>query len=434
MALQMFDRLRFLLSTGVQLVLALGTLPLCLVPGALPAQELDQEVREKFERMLDDLDGDLRSQFQQALNNNTPVVEMTAPQFRRFREHPANPFDIDDIDPNDLDGKIELRFELPSLRNRPIQPFERQSRSLRRNIRDAVAVAAQSTVALTDGGRQLTLGTIVREDGYILTKHSEIKNAEQLLCQIGLNRVYPTDLININHENDLALLKVNASDLVAVRWSDQQPRNGSFVVTPDPQGEVVALGTYSVVARSTIDENQGFLGVAPRTVSGGVQIVDAIESDSAAYAAGLKMGDVITSIDGRAIKEVVELVNEIRRRRAGDEIEIDFVRNGVASRATAKLAGRSLDGERAARFKMMARLGAVPSTRDSGFPVAFQHDSPLFPEQCGGPICDLNGNVIGINISRESRAASYSIPAAHLKNVLKEMVREDIAAESRISR
>jgi serine protease Do len=82
------------------------------------------------------------------------------------------------------------------------------------------------------------------------------------------------------------------------------------------------------------------------------------------------------------------------------------------------LARNELTGMRAARFKMMSRLGAVPSDRDSNFPVVFQHDSPLFPEQCGGPICDLQGNVLGINIARESRAASYAIPANHVRTIL----------------
>jgi serine protease Do len=67
---------------------------------------------------------------------------------------------------------------------------------------------------------------------------------------------------------------------------------------------------------------------------------------------------------------------------------------------------------------MMARLGAIPSRRADQFPVVFQHDSPLLPEQCGGPITDLEGNVIGINISRNNRSASYAIPSAHIEKVL----------------
>ena len=77
---------------------------------------------------------------------------------------------------------------------------------------------------------------------------------------------------------------------------------------------------------------------------------------------------------------------------------------------------------------MMNRLGAVPSRRGDNFPTVFQHDSPLFPEQCGGPITDLNGNVVGINIARKGRAASYAIPSSHVQTVLADMLRDNVAS------
>lgn len=77
---------------------------------------------------------------------------------------------------------------------------------------------------------------------------------------------------------------------------------------------------------------------------------------------------------------------------------------------------------------MMSRLGAIPSDRDSDFPSVFQHDAPLFPEECGGPVCDLKGNVLGLNIARNSRAASFAIPSSHIKIVLNDLLRENIAA------
>jgi serine protease Do len=45
------------------------------------------------------------------------------------------------------------------------------------------------------------------------------------------------------------------------------------------------------------------------------------------------------------------------------------------------------------------------------FPSALEHDTVLLPNQCGGPLVDLEGNVIGINIARANRVASYAIPA-----------------------
>ena len=46
------------------------------------------------------------------------------------------------------------------------------------------------------------------------------------------------------------------------------------------------------------------------------------------------------------------------------------------------------------------RQGGIPSARISGFPSVIQHDSPLLPEQRGGPLVDLEGRAIGVNIAR----------------------------------
>ena len=396
--------------------------------------KMSREVREKFASMLDDLEDDLKKKFQRAIDNDTPVVSLNADQLRRFQNSPVNPFDISDIDPDDIDGKIELRFELPSIRNRPVQQFERQSRTLRRNLRSTVRQTAASTVKITDGKDQIAFGTVVRSDGMILTKASEIRPYEKIFCQFGVNRKFAAEIVRTNAENDLALLKIDAEDLVQVNWSDKQLTGGSFVVTTNQVGEVISLGSYSVVPRSTVGENRAQLGIVPQTANNGVVIAESVDRGTAASLAGLIQGDVITSIDGKSVREVDELVNEIRKRRAGDQIRIQFARNGVSRETKAKLARFNLSGERAARFKMMSRLGAIPSERQSNFPVVFQHDSPLFPEQCGGPICDLQGNVIGINISRESRAASFAIPASHVQTLLESMFRYDVAARESESR
>ena len=115
-------------------------------------------------------------------------------------------------------------------------------------------------------------------------------------------------------------------------------------------------------------------------------------------------------------------------RKPGDSLAIEFSRNDSHQKVIAKLAGRNMSGERAARFKMMSRLGTIPSRRGDQFPNVFQHDSPLFPEQCGGPLCDLEGNVLGMNIARNGRAASYAVPASHVRTVVEQLKRESLAA------
>ena len=56
-------------------------------------------------------------------------------------------------------------------------------------------------------------------------------------------------------------------------------------------------------------------------------------------------------------------------------------------------------------------IGGRLSTRRSGFPEVIQHDCPLQPNQCGGPLVNLDGDVVGINIARAGRVETYALPA-----------------------
>ena len=63
-------------------------------------------------------------------------------------------------------------------------------------------------------------------------------------------------------------------------------------------------------------------------------------------------------------------------------------------------------------------LGTDVSERKSGFALVFQHDQPLRPQDCGGIILDLRGNIVGVNIARVGRVATYAIPARVVSELL----------------
>ena len=50
------------------------------------------------------------------------------------------------------------------------------------------------------------------------------------------------------------------------------------------------------------------------------------------------------------------------------------------------------------------------SKKRGGFPVILQHDTVIKPTDCGGPLVDLDGKAVGINIARAGRTESYAIP------------------------
>ena len=389
--------------------------------------QLPRDVQDMFESMLEGLDEELRAKFQKAIDNDTATVEFTPEEFIRFRDDPINPFEgLDRINPEKDGGNIALKFELPSIRNRIVRPQERQNLSRLEVLTPAVADLIPSVVAVMSNGRQIALGTVVDSNGFIVTKASEVNKRKYLNVVTSDAKEREAKIVFEDEANDIAILKVE-STLEPIAWEQTEPALGQFVLLPAPNGKVFAMGTYSVVPRNTQTGKRALLGVNPDDAANGVLVTE-IKPNTSAWNAGLKDGDIITSIDGEPIRDVGALVNAIRQNSPGDTIRIKYLRGGVAQNASAVLDSVDLSGERAKRYKMMSRLGAIPSKRADDFPSVFQHDAPFFPEQCGGPVVNLDGKVIGVNIARNGRAASYAIPIENVQQLFRQFLRESVAA------
>jgi Do/DeqQ family serine protease len=110
------------------------------------------------------------------------------------------------------------------------------------------------------------------------------------------------------------------------------------------------------MARGILDQlikfgsvKRGLLGVniAPVTpdiaqalglpAAGGALVTQVVKA-SAADRAGLRAGDVITTLNGQAVKSNTELRNAIGLMRVGDKVEIGLLRDGQARKLTAMIA------------------------------------------------------------------------------------------------
>jgi serine protease Do len=90
-----------------------------------------------------------------------------------------------------------------------------------------------------------------------------------------------------------------------------------------------------------IQFRQGLSGAVNRVYGfkNGV-LVQQVQPNGPADKAGLKPGDIITTLDGRSIKDGDDLVNEIASRRPGSSIRLGFVRDGKPSDATVTIGDR----------------------------------------------------------------------------------------------
>ena len=84
-------------------------------------------------------------------------------------------------------------------------------------------------------------------------------------------------------------------------------------------------------------------------------LVQKIHSGGPADKAGIKVGDIITSIDGRSIKDGDDLVNEIASRRPGSTIRMGYLRDGKQADTTVTIGDRD---------KVFADLGGAITEKD----------------------------------------------------------------------
>jgi serine protease Do len=77
-----------------------------------------------------------------------------------------------------------------------------------------------------------------------------------------------------------------------------------------------------------------------RIYGSGVTVSNVV-SGSPADEAGLKIGDTITSVDGKDLKSGDDLVADIASRKPGSKAKLDFVRNGKRQETTVTIADRS---------------------------------------------------------------------------------------------
>ncbi len=292
---------------------------------------------------------------------------------------------------------------------------ERDAYVVKNAFREAVSTPAHSTVRILCDGRRAALGTIVDADGLILTKASELTG--NIGCQLFDGRRLEAKIIGVSEDDDLALLKVKADQLPVIRWSEADPPPvGSWLATPGLETVPLSIGVVSVAAR-VVERRMPALGVIIEEGDRGPVVREVLPRSGAAKA-GLKSDDVITQLDDKQIGTRNSLVQAIRGHRPGDTVRLILIREGKTLNVDVELLDLT---ELANGETFQEDIGGRLSKRRTGFALALQHDTVLQPNQCGGPLVDLDGQVVGINIARASRVASYALPAAVVKPVVEKL-------------
>src|SRR6202050_2836936 len=257
-------------------------------------------------------------------------------------------------------------------------------------------------------------GVLISPDGYIVTNNHVIDGAVDIRVTLKDRRIMTAKLIGADPLTDLAVIKVDGSNLPNAPWGNSTSfrpgqtvlafgnpfgfrftvtrgivsglnrpnpfsRNGrapgSFIQTDaainpgnsggplvDARGEVIGINTFLVsnsdsfsgmgfaipsqIVRPTVEAlirsgkvSHGYMGIGISDVTPEnakffhVQnnegaVVSQVENGSPAEKAGLKVGDVITELDGQKVSDASQLQIQVGQKQPGSSIKLGVLRDG----------------------------------------------------------------------------------------------------------
>src|SRR5690242_7964259 len=256
-------------------------------------------------------------------------------------------------------------------------------------------------------------GVIISPDGYIVTNNHVVDGATDIRVTMTDRRILPAKLVGTDPLTDLAVIKINESNLPSVPLGDStklhpgqsvlafgNPFGFRFTVTrgivsalnrPNPgadrrspgefiqtdaainpgnsggplvnaRGEVVGINTFLIsssgafsgmgfaiptqIVKPTVDTlirdgkvSHGYMGIGINDVTpenskffdvtdANGAVVTQVEEGSPAAKAGVKVGDVITELNGQKVSDAGQLQVEVGQKRPDATIKLHVLRDG----------------------------------------------------------------------------------------------------------
>ncbi len=350
-------------------------------------------------------------------------------------------------------------------------------------------------------------GVIVSSEGHILTNNHVVANMDEVKIQLNDGREFPAKVIGTDEVTDIAVLKIDATDIKPLPLGDSDAvKVGSIVFAiGNPFGlqETVTQGIISATNRQVSDESgneffqtdtainpgnsggplinlrgeiiginsaignysgsgtwqgvgfaipanaarramegiiktgrvvRGYLGVVVQELTPelaeqfGVPgqngaVVTNITPGSPAEKAGLKPGDILTSFDGKPVKNIRDLLRRVSAVAVNAKVEIKFLRDKKEQTVTAVIQ------EQPADFRTLQQQPSQTPMQPPSSPGALPPDNPLVGLDVGDiPVAqrgNLPENVHGVIVTNIDPGA----PAANklqIGDVIEEVARQPV--------
>ncbi len=163
--------------------------------------------------------------------------------------------------------------------------------------RTAALVAERSPHVVRVDGRPRgpASGVVWSPDGLVVTTHHAVERDEELEVGLPSGESAPAELVGRDPTTDLALLRVSATGLPAVEWSDGAPAAGELVLAISRPGRSprAALG---LVARAAGEYRAAGGGRIDRWLETSLDLVPGLSGALAAGASGTALGLVTAGL------------------------------------------------------------------------------------------------------------------------------------------
>ncbi len=288
--------------------------------------------------------------------------------------------------------------------------------SMLQAFREAVGPAFKSTVEVMVDDERLAYGAIVDADGWIITKDSQLPPKGKLVVRIWTGEESVANVVSRNSSIDIALLRIDRRGLQPIQWSDEVlPSRGSWLATTSTQDTPAAFGIVSAGLMSVL-QRKVRMGVVLKEDSGAV--IEKVYFGTGADQAGLRSGDFIRAVDGKAMSTMQDALTALQACRAGQYVQLTIQRGNNEMETQVRMMDLADDLTDETEMEVNGSISA----RSSGFTTIFMHDTVLMPNQCGGPLVNLDGRAVGINIARAGRVSSYALPTAVVRSQVNQML------------
>ena len=271
--------------------------------------------------------------------------------------------------------------------------------------------------------RELSLGSgvIVSSDGYVITNNHVVgQNVSEVTVSFGDKRELPAQIVGLDRVTDLALLKIEGTNLPTISWGDSTSlKVGEWVLaigSPFQLNQTVTLGIVSALGRANMGfaEYENFIqtdaAINPGNSGGAlvnargqlVGINTGILSQSGGYQG---VGFAVPSELARHVIDDLIKYGEVRRGSFG-YIEVEPVTTLIASRAGLQdTAGALVTG----MYRTSQAYGA--GIRPGDIIVSFDAQKVQDPGHLVRLVADAQiGSTAQVTVVRSGRSVDVRVP------------------------